>query len=169
MIFTPISHVCMLVALCSFSLLVEIVVGLSQSVFMAFEVNEFVTVCTELLEGRLERDVSVFLETVEGSGMSQYYCRFSINNMPNEPVFRCVTFAGVYLSLPLLDCYLYVYNNAISKRRISSKCCSDSYKPSMSIIVISFEVYYTLLLQSQAANLGLLVCISEVFQCKKYL
>ena len=43
--------------------------GLSQSAFMAFEVDGFVTVCIELLEGRLERDVSVLLETIEGSGM----------------------------------------------------------------------------------------------------
>ena len=46
--------------------------GLSQSVFTAFEVNGFVTVCVELLEGRLERDVSVFLETTEGSGVSSF-------------------------------------------------------------------------------------------------
>ena len=50
-------------------LFAEIVVGLSQSVFMAFEVNGFVTVCIELLEGRLERNVSVPIETVEGAGV----------------------------------------------------------------------------------------------------
>ena len=61
-----------------FSLFVEIVVGFSQSAFMAFEVNGFVTVCAELLEGRLDRDVSVFLETVEGSGRSQLHYRFSV-------------------------------------------------------------------------------------------
>ena len=46
--------------------------GLSQSVFTAFEVNGFVTVCVELLEGRLERDVSISLETTEGSGVSSF-------------------------------------------------------------------------------------------------
>ena len=58
--------------------------GFSQPVFMAFEVNGFVTVCMELLEGRLERDVSVFLETREGSGVSSFKYRFSTERTDHE-------------------------------------------------------------------------------------
>lgn len=73
-----------LIIICSFYLLVESVLGFSQPVFMAFEVNGFVTVCVKLLEGRLERDVSVFLETREGSGVSSSNYRLSTERTDHE-------------------------------------------------------------------------------------
>ncbi len=47
-----------------------IVVGLSQSVFRGSEENGSVTVCVELVEGELEKEVSILLEIVKDSGGS---------------------------------------------------------------------------------------------------
>ena len=50
---------------------IEVTVGFSQSVFTAYEDDEFIQICAELLRGELGTDISLLVEVLgNNSGMN---------------------------------------------------------------------------------------------------